>query len=110
PIKLHSIMLKAPLDKAPRSIKLFANRTSLGFDDVESVDPTQEIEMTKEMYESGGVVNLRYVRFQHVNSLSIFVADNLEDDDVTAINQLVFIGTAIDSANVSDIRQGEDAH
>ncbi|KAJ2648034.1 hypothetical protein IWW40_004238 [Coemansia sp. RSA 1250] len=110
PIKLHSIMLKAPLDKAPKSIKLFANRTNLGFDDVESADATQEIEMTKEIYESGGVVNLRYVRFQHVNSLSIFVANNLEDDDVTAINQLAFIGTVINSANVSDIRQGEDSH
>ncbi|KAJ1840866.1 Thioredoxin-like protein 1, partial [Coemansia sp. RSA 2708] len=71
---------------------------------------TQQIEMTKEIYERGGVVNLRYVRFQNVNSLSIFVADNLGDDDVTAISQLAFIGTAINSANVSDIRQGEEGH
>ncbi|KAI8320757.1 DUF1000-domain-containing protein [Martensiomyces pterosporus] len=110
PIKLHSIMLKAPLDKAPRNIKLFANRTNLGFDDAETTPETQAIEMTEEVYKSGGVVNLRYVRFQNVNSLTIFVADNLEDDDVTAITQLAFIGTAVNTANMSDIRQGEEGH
>ncbi|KAJ2161770.1 hypothetical protein GGF46_001189 [Coemansia sp. RSA 552] len=110
PIKLHSLMIKAPLDQAPKSIKLFANRTDIGFDDAEQAEATQEITMTGDMYKQGGVVNLRYVRFQNVNSLSIFVADNLEDDDVTAISQLAFIGTAINSANVSDIRQGEEGH
>ncbi|KAJ2304749.1 hypothetical protein IWW55_001068 [Coemansia sp. RSA 2706] len=110
PIRLHSLMLKAPLEHAPRSLKLFVNRTDVGFDDAEAAEATQQIEMTKEIYERGGVVNLRYVRFQNVNSLSIFVADNLGDDDVTAISQLAFIGTAINSANVSDIRQGEEGH
>ncbi|KAJ2713752.1 hypothetical protein H4R19_002088 [Coemansia spiralis] len=110
PIKLHSIMLKAPEDRAPKTVKIFANRTDIGFDDTESAAATQEIEMTEAMYASGGVVNLRYVRFQNVNSLSIFIADNLGGDDVTAISQLAFIGTALDSANVSDIRQGEAGH
>ncbi|KAJ2358931.1 hypothetical protein GGF43_000487 [Coemansia sp. RSA 2618] len=108
-VRLHSIMLKAPADNAPRSIKLFANRTDVGFDDAESAEATQEIEMSADMYEKGGVVNLRYVRFQNINSLTIFVADNLGDDDVTAINQLAFIGTAIGGANMSDIKQ-DDGH
>ncbi|KAJ1730310.1 hypothetical protein LPJ61_003081 [Coemansia biformis] len=110
PIKLHSIMLKAPLDKAPKNIKLFVNRTDIGFDDVATATATQEIEMTEDMYSGGGVVNLRYVRFQNVNSVSIFVADNLGDNDVSAISQLAFIGTAVISANVSEIRQGEEGH
>ncbi|KAJ2720747.1 hypothetical protein GGI07_004428 [Coemansia sp. Benny D115] len=109
-VKLHSIMIKAPLDKAPKSVKLFANRSDIGFDDAESAEATQELELTEENYKSGGVVNLRYVRFQNVNSLSIFVADNLGGDDVTAITQLAFIGTAVNTSNVSDIRQGEDGH
>ncbi|KAJ1964479.1 hypothetical protein GGI12_001399 [Dipsacomyces acuminosporus] len=108
PIKLHSIMLKAPLDKAPKNVKLFANHSSIGFDDVDSIAETQSIEMTEEAYKNGGVVNLRYVRFQNVSSLSIFVEDNLEGDDVTAITQLAFIGTTLSTANVSDIRQGEE--
>ncbi|KAJ1661780.1 hypothetical protein GGF38_003474 [Coemansia sp. RSA 25] len=110
PVKLHSIMIKAPADQAPKNIKLFANRMDIGFDDAEASEATQEIELTKEVYEKGGVVNLRYVRFQNVSSLSIYVADNLGDDDVTAITQLAFIGTAVDTANVSDIRQGEEGH
>ncbi|KAJ2780937.1 hypothetical protein H4R18_003184 [Coemansia javaensis] len=110
PIKLHSIMLRAPLDRAPKTIRIFANRTDIGFDDAESAVPTQEIEMTPAAYEQGGVVGLRYVRFQNVTSLSLFVADNLGGGDVTAISQLAFIGTAVSSANVSEIRQGEEGH
>ncbi|KAJ2002335.1 hypothetical protein GGI04_003379 [Coemansia thaxteri] len=110
PIKLHSIVLKAPIDRAPKTVKLFVNRMDIGFDDAESSEATQEIEMTEDMYKSGGVVNLRYVRFQNVSSLSLFVADNLGGDDVTAISQLAFVGTAVDTANVSDIRQGESGH
>ncbi|KAJ2780866.1 hypothetical protein GGI15_003397 [Coemansia interrupta] len=110
PVKLHSIMLKAPLKNAPRNIKIFANRTDIGFDDAETAEPTQVIEMTEEMYKSGGVVGLRYVRFQNVNSVSIFVADNLGDEDVTAITQLAFIGTAVNTANMSDIKQNDDGH
>ncbi|KAJ2103356.1 hypothetical protein GGI16_003001 [Coemansia sp. S142-1] len=110
PLKLHSIMIKAPADRAPKNIRLFANRMDIGFDDAEASEATQEIELTEEVYKKGGVVNLRYVRFQNVSSLSIYVADNLGDDDVTAISQLAFIGTAVDTANVSDIRQGEDGH
>ncbi|KAJ2518250.1 hypothetical protein H4217_003449 [Coemansia sp. RSA 1939] len=107
PIKLHSIMLKAPLDKAPKNIRLFANNTTIGFDDVDGIEATQSIEMSESMYKNGGVVNLRYVRFQNICSLSIFVEDNLDGDDVTAISQLAFIGTAVDIANMSEIRQDE---
>ncbi|KAJ2802796.1 hypothetical protein H4R20_003142 [Coemansia guatemalensis] len=111
PIKLHSIMLKAPLDKAPKNIKIYANRTDVEFDDVDTAEATQEIEMTKDIYENGGgVVNLRYVRFQNINTITIFVADNLGDEEVTAISQLAFIGTAVNSANMSDIRQDEEGH
>lgn len=111
PIKLHSLMLMAePLDNAPRTIKIFVNRTDIDFDDAETETATQELEMTRETYEEKkGVANLRYVRFQNVNSLSIFVKDNLDDDDVSVISQLAFIGTPVDAtANVSAIRQDEE--
>ncbi|KAJ2832041.1 hypothetical protein GGI24_001375 [Coemansia furcata] len=111
PIKLHSIMVEGPGDQAPKTIKLFANRMDIGFDDAEDGAPaTQVVNMTKEAYKKGGVAGLRYVNFQNVNSLSIFVADNLGDGEVTAISRLAFIGTAVDTANVSDIRQGEEGH
>ncbi|KAJ2889698.1 hypothetical protein IWW38_004555, partial [Coemansia aciculifera] len=86
PIKLHSLMIKAPADKAPKTIKIFANRMDIGFDDAETSEATQELELKSDTYKNGGVVNLRYVRFQSVNSLSIYVADNLGGDDVTAIS------------------------
>ncbi|KAJ2793229.1 hypothetical protein H4S07_007117 [Coemansia furcata] len=111
PIKLHSIMVEGPGDQAPKTIKLFANRMDIGFDDAEDGAPaTHVVNMTKEAYKKGGVAGLRYVNFQNVNSLSIFVADNLGDGEVTAISKLAFIGTAVDTANVSDIRQGEEGH
>ncbi|KAJ1954937.1 hypothetical protein EC988_002158 [Linderina pennispora] len=109
PVKLHSLMLKcAELERAPRTLRLFANRSDVGFDDAEQGSETQAVEMTEEIYQKGGVVGLRFVRFQNVHSLSVFIEDNLGGGDVTALQQLAFIGTAVNTANMSDIRQGEE--
>ncbi|ORX71142.1 thioredoxin-like protein [Linderina pennispora] len=94
PVKLHSLMLKCADD--------------VGFDDAEQGSETQAVEMTEETYQKGGVVGLRFVRFQNVHSLSVFIEDNLGGGDVTALQQLAFIGTAVNTANMSDIRQGEE--
>ncbi|RKP34916.1 thioredoxin-like 1, isoform CRA_b, partial [Dimargaris cristalligena] len=97
PVKLHSMrILSGPgvndQGRAPKTIKLFANRPNLGFDEVDSVHETQLIELTEEDYESDNLINLRYVRFQNVAHLVVFIQDNLEDEDTTALSRIVFYG------------------
>ena len=72
-MRVRSISIKAdPVPAGPKAIKLFTNRTSLGFEDVEeAADPVQILELDEKTVREGNRVPLRYVRFQSVNSLHV---------------------------------------
>lgn len=42
------------LAKAPKTIRLFVNQSSIGFDDAESLEPAQEIVLTEEQAKGAG--------------------------------------------------------
>lgn len=42
-------------EAAPATVKLYLNRTSFSFDDAESVEPTQVLELTEEDYKADKV-------------------------------------------------------
>ena len=93
PVRLHSISLKAlETDKAPKKIKIFVNPVNMSFDSAESDPCTQEIEFTQDSVTEGSIVNLRYVKFQNVSSLSIFCGANFGDEEQTVIHKLVLFG------------------
>eukprot|EP00277_Geminigera_cryophila_P010659 CAMPEP_0179448546 /NCGR_PEP_ID=MMETSP0799-20121207/32362_1 /TAXON_ID=46947 /ORGANISM="Geminigera cryophila, Strain CCMP2564" /LENGTH=170 /DNA_ID=CAMNT_0021240437 /DNA_START=114 /DNA_END=623 /DNA_ORIENTATION=- len=93
PVRLHSIALKSlDMEKAPKKIKIFVNPVNMSFDSAESDPCTQELEFTQDNVSEGSTVNLRYVKFQNVTSLSIFCGDNFGGEDVTVIHRLVLFG------------------
>jgi hypothetical protein len=54
---------------------LYINRqNAIGFDEAESIEPTQEIVLSESSYGAEGTaaINLRFVKFQRVNSLTVF--------------------------------------
>ena len=60
--------------QAPKNIKLFVNRPSLGFEDVEDAsepEAAQVLELSNEDVKEGNRIVLRFVRFQTVNSLHV---------------------------------------
>jgi hypothetical protein len=59
------------VDQAPKKIKLYANVRTLGFEEVESVKETQEIELTQTDYNQDIAIPLRYVNFQSLNYLTV---------------------------------------
>ena len=72
PVRLHSIALKAlETEKAPNKIKIFVNPVNMSFDAAESDPCTQELAFTEDSVSEGTPVNLRYVKFQNVTSLSV---------------------------------------
>ena len=90
-VKLHSIHLAGPSDgRAPKLVKLFANRPGLSFDDAESANAEQEIEFTPEML--GTRVELKFVKFQSVDSITVFCGSNQGDEESSAISCLKFWG------------------
>ncbi|CAO3642456.1 unnamed protein product [Mucor hiemalis] len=108
PVKLHSLKFKVPnIAQAPKTIKIYANRQVLGFDDADSVKDTQTIELTPKDFEENAVVNLRFVKYQNITHIMLFVVDNQEEEETTQIQQLVFIGTPVEATNMSSFNKEE---
>ncbi|KAI8070706.1 PITH domain-containing protein [Gongronella butleri] len=109
PVKIHSLKFKVgDQDKAPKTIKIFANRQHLGFDDVESINETQTIELTPKHFEDNVIVPLRFVKFQNITSVVLFIEDNQGDEETTALQQLIFIGSPVESTNMGDLQKMGD--
>ena len=78
-VRVRSIVLMSKdAARAPKNIKLFINRPSLGFEDVEDANEpaaAQVLELSNEDVVEGRPVVLRFVRFQSVNSLHVRSTD-----------------------------------
>ncbi|KAI1869340.1 hypothetical protein JX265_006712 [Neoarthrinium moseri] len=92
-VKLHSILLRSsPSDSAPRTLKVFINRTDVDFDTASELAPAQELELA----QTSGVQELPVKRalFGKVQRLTLFLEDNFGDgdEDVTRLSYLGFKG------------------
>lgn len=79
----------------PKTVKLFTNRPhNLGFEEADDIDPTQTIEIGEADWNSNGTANLplRFVRFQNVSSLVIFVVDGDGDSEKVRLDRVRLIG------------------
>lgn len=104
-VKVHSLRIKAPASNGPKTIKLFCNLpTTIDFDAATSNTPTQELELTPKDLE-GDPINLRYVKFQNVQNLQIFVMDNQTDEETTRIDKLVILGLPLATTNMSEFKR-----
>lgn len=63
--------LPSSFAQAPKTLRLFVNSPTLGFDDAESLEPAQEVEVTEKQAKGEESIQLRFVRFQSVASLSV---------------------------------------
>lgn len=107
PIKLHSIKIKAPQEEGPKTLKLFLNQPrSLDFDKAETSEPIQQIELKAEdLLEDAKPVPLKYVKFQNVNSLTIFVKDNQAGKDTTRVSKILLIGSPVAATNMNEFKR-----
>jgi len=105
-VKLHSLKITAPTDKGPRNIKLFINQPqTLDFDSAESMAAVQAFELTKDDLDENSLIPLRYVKFQNVQNLTIFVKDNLGDTETTQIDHLALFGSPISVTNMNEFKR-----
>ncbi|KXL51384.1 hypothetical protein M433DRAFT_57167 [Acidomyces richmondensis BFW] len=101
-LKLHSLHITSlpPSDNGdvgrPRTLKLYTNRsTVLGFDEADDTLATQEIQIKESDWndQTGtAVVELRFVKFQNITSLVIFVVDVEGDGEKTRIDRIRLFG------------------
>lgn len=105
-LKIHTIQVTALPPSAssddnepsmrPKTIQIYSNRAHiLGFEEVEDISATQSIILGPEDWdEKTGTakVELRFVKFQNVTSLVLFVVDGDGEAERVRIDRLRFIG------------------
>jgi len=104
-VRVRSIVIQSS-DSAsgPKDIKLFTNRPSIGFEDVEDdKEASQIFSLTKDDVKDGKKIPVKFVRFQSVNSLHIFVASNQDDEEETKIDSLNIFGVPVHATK--DLRE-----
>lgn len=94
PVKISAVKVTIPAgaaeDEAPTNLKIFlGNDNSIGFDEAETRIATADFE---ECMEIGKEMPVKYVKFQNVQALRIFVPGSA-GRDVTKIQSLQFFGT-----------------
>ena len=109
PVKLGAVKLsfREEVDKAciPSSVKIFTNRNSSGFADVESLSPVQTI--SREELLSGNEIPLRFVLFQNISSVQLFVEDNAGSDK-TEIGEIEFFGMQAENMDMKEFKKVTD--
>jgi len=105
-VKLHSLKLQGPPDNGPKTVKLFINQTNTpNFDACEATTAVQEFKLSPEDITAGALISLKYVKFQNVNSLTIFIKDNQSGSDVTRIDHLGIIGNPVVTTNMNEFKR-----
>ncbi|XP_011494907.1 PREDICTED: thioredoxin-like protein 1 [Ceratosolen solmsi marchali] len=105
-VKVHSLKIKAPVNKGPKNLKLFINQPrTIDFDMADSNTSVQDLTLTTKDIEEGNPVQLRYVKFQNVQNMQIFVKDNQNGSETTQIDHLCIIGSPISTTNMGDFKR-----
>lgn len=105
-IKLHSLKINADGSKAPKTVKLFVNLpNSPDFDSAEVMAAVQQIDLTPEDMAEGSIVPLKFVKFQNVHTVTIFIKDNQGEEETTQIDYIAFIGNPVNTTNMGDFKR-----
>jgi len=105
-VKLYAIKIKAVDDAtAPRKIRLFVNKPSLGFSEASSEPAAQELELDFLKHCQSEPIMLKFVKFQNVSSVTVFVDTNQDDEESTKLEHISFIGTTVETTNMNDLKK-----
>jgi len=102
PVKLQSLKIigNAEDETGPQTIKIFQDKVNMGFEEAEEEQAIQEIALTAA--ELGGQsCQLRFVKFQSVTSLQMFIQENF-GASVTKVQRIEFCGTPAASMDMKD--------
>ncbi|KAL5702204.1 hypothetical protein ACHQM5_027448 [Ranunculus cassubicifolius] len=106
-VKLHSILVKAPEEEGPRTVKLFANKEHMGFSNVNDFPPSDTVLLSPD-HLKGKAAALKYVKFQNVRSLTIFIEDNQDTADITKVQKIVFYGSTVETTDMKGLKKIEE--
>ncbi|GAV90642.1 PITH domain-containing protein [Cephalotus follicularis] len=108
-VKLHSIAIIGPEEEGPKTVKLYSNKEHMGFSNVSDYPPSDTAVLSTDNLKGKPVV-LKYVKFQNVRSLTIFVEENQSGSDVTKVQKIALFGTTVETTDMKSLKKIEDNH
>ncbi|RDB21465.1 hypothetical protein Hypma_011332 [Hypsizygus marmoreus] len=100
-VRVRSIVISGSNgEQAPRLVKIAANRPNLGFEDIEDAEEpevAQVLTLQESDVKEGKRITLRFVRFQAVNSLHMFVGSNHGNTETTRIDSIDIFGVPVET-------------
>lgn len=107
PVKVHSLKIAGPSDgSAPKEIRLFINQpTAPGFEEAETMKSTQDFVLSPSDVSGEHCVNLLFVRFQNVQSITIFVKSNQGGASTTKIRYLELLGLPASGTDMASFKR-----
>ncbi|RYP82220.1 hypothetical protein DL769_001714 [Monosporascus sp. CRB-8-3] len=106
-VKLHTLQVRYRRDES-----LYYGAELIGFDEAEDIQPTQEIEIGENDWNSNGTatLGLRFVRFQNITSLVVFVVDGDGDGEKVRIDRIRLIGESGEKREMGKLEKiGDEA-
>lgn len=98
----------------PKTISLYTNRSHvLGFDEAEDTPATQTLEIKESDWDSKtqtAKLELRFVKFQNISSLTIFVVDGEGDGEKTRIDRIRLFGESGEKRQMGKLEKIGDEH
>lgn len=114
-LKVHSLHLTCclPADDEdvmrPRTIQLYTNRSNvLGFDEAESIPSTQTVLLKSADWDKEtqtAKLDMRFVKFQNISSLVVFVVDGEGEGEKTRIDRIRVIGESGESRKMGKLEK-----
>ncbi|KFY29845.1 hypothetical protein V494_08435 [Pseudogymnoascus sp. VKM F-4513 (FW-928)] len=104
-LKIHSVQITSlppanpddddEIPMRPKTLHFYTNKSHiLGFDEAEGIPATQVVTLEEKDWDSTGTANvaLRFVKFQNVTSLVVFVVDGDGSGERVRIDRIALIG------------------
>lgn len=117
-VKIHSLHITSLADPEqddpmrPKTIKLYTNRSHvLGFEEADDLTPTQAIELRESDWDKktgSAKVDLRFVKFQNVTSVVVFVVDGDGTGEKVRVDRLRFVGETGEKRAMGKLAKADD--
>ncbi|XP_076438846.1 thioredoxin-like protein 1 [Babylonia areolata] len=105
-VKIHSMRLEAPEENGPKTVKVFINQpTTMDFDRADSMEPVQLLQLAPDDIKEGGIIPLKFVKFQNVQNVTVFVKDNQTGTELTQIDYIGFLGSPVSTTNMGEFKR-----
>jgi hypothetical protein len=90
----------------PLSVRVFKNQPrTLDFSQAESMESIQDIQLTSEHLKGEKELLLKFVKFQDIQNIQLFVKDNQNDEDVTEVELLEIFGSPVATTNMKELKK-----